>query len=181
MKYVISAMAILATTTLISGCQNMPHAKTNHLTVPVNLVSAEGIGPHIGSITFSDSKDGLLIQTQLFNLPQGPHGFHIHENPSCEPDIKEGKPNAALKAGAHLDPHQTGQHSHPTGKGHLGDLPLLNVAQDQTAKETLLAPRLTVNAIKNRAIMIHAGSDNYADSPQPLGGGGARIACGVIK
>ncbi|MBF9200908.1 superoxide dismutase, partial [Acinetobacter baumannii] len=23
--------------------------------------------------------------------------------------------------------------------------------------------------------------DNYSDSPLPLGGGGARIACGVIK
>ncbi|SSP59941.1 Cu/Zn superoxide dismutase [Acinetobacter baumannii] len=29
--------------------------------------------------------------------------------------------------------------------------------------------------------MIHAGGDNYSDSPLPLGGGGARIACGVIK
>jgi Cu-Zn family superoxide dismutase len=29
--------------------------------------------------------------------------------------------------------------------------------------------------------MIHAGSDNYSDSPKPLGGGGARIACGVIE
>jgi Cu-Zn family superoxide dismutase len=28
--------------------------------------------------------------------------------------------------------------------------------------------------------MIHAGGDNYADQPAPLGGGGARIACGVI-
>jgi len=29
--------------------------------------------------------------------------------------------------------------------------------------------------------MIHAGGDNYADQPAPLGGGGARVACGVIK
>jgi len=28
--------------------------------------------------------------------------------------------------------------------------------------------------------MIHAGGDNYSDSPAPLGGGGARIACGVL-
>ena len=28
--------------------------------------------------------------------------------------------------------------------------------------------------------MIHAGGDNYSDEPQPLGGGGGRIACGVI-
>ncbi|PLB93918.1 superoxide dismutase [Cu-Zn] SodC2, partial [Klebsiella pneumoniae] len=25
------------------------------------------------------------------------------------------------------------------------------------------------------------GGDNMADSPQPLGGGGERFACGVIK
>jgi Cu-Zn family superoxide dismutase len=28
--------------------------------------------------------------------------------------------------------------------------------------------------------MIHEGGDNYSDQPKPLGGGGARIACGVI-
>ena len=29
--------------------------------------------------------------------------------------------------------------------------------------------------------MIHAGGDNYSDQPKPNGGGGARIACGVIE
>jgi Cu-Zn family superoxide dismutase len=29
--------------------------------------------------------------------------------------------------------------------------------------------------------MVHTGGDNYSDTPAPLGGGGARIACGVIK
>lgn len=29
--------------------------------------------------------------------------------------------------------------------------------------------------------MIHAGGDNYADQPAPLGGGGPRLACGVIE
>ena len=29
--------------------------------------------------------------------------------------------------------------------------------------------------------MIHDGGDNYADDPKPLGGGGGRIACGVIR
>ena len=28
--------------------------------------------------------------------------------------------------------------------------------------------------------MIHAGGDNYSDTPAPLGGGGARIVCGVV-
>jgi Cu-Zn family superoxide dismutase len=29
--------------------------------------------------------------------------------------------------------------------------------------------------------MIHAGGDNYSDTPVTLGGGGARVACGVVK
>jgi Cu-Zn family superoxide dismutase len=29
--------------------------------------------------------------------------------------------------------------------------------------------------------MIHAGGDNYADAPAPLGGGGPRIVCGLIE
>jgi len=28
--------------------------------------------------------------------------------------------------------------------------------------------------------MIHSGADNHADVPKPLGGGGERMACGVI-
>ena len=28
--------------------------------------------------------------------------------------------------------------------------------------------------------MIHSGGDNYSDEPK-LGGGGARVACGVIE
>jgi Cu-Zn family superoxide dismutase len=29
--------------------------------------------------------------------------------------------------------------------------------------------------------MIHQGGDNYSDDPKKLGGGGARVACGVIN
>jgi Cu-Zn family superoxide dismutase len=29
--------------------------------------------------------------------------------------------------------------------------------------------------------MIHGGGDNYADAPALLGGGGARVACGIVK
>ena len=58
---------------------------------------------------------------------------------------------------------------------------MLNVAADGTAKVTLLAPRIKAADVQNLAIMVHAGSDNYSDSPKPLGGGGDRIACGVIQ
>ena len=64
----------------------------------------------------------------------------------------------------------------------LGDLPVLTVGADGTAKEELTAPHIKdLGAVRGRALMIHAGGDNYADEPKPLGGGGARIACGVVR
>ena len=36
-------------------------------------------------------------------------------------------------------------------------------------------------AVKGRALMVHMGGDNHSDHPAPLGGGGARMACGVIQ
>ncbi|MFZ0889439.1 MAG: superoxide dismutase family protein [Candidatus Binataceae bacterium] len=65
--------------------------------------------------------------------------------------------------------------------GHRGDLPVLVVDSRGDATEAVTAPNLTVEQIRVRSGMIHAGGDNYSDTPAPLGGGGARIACGVIE
>jgi Cu-Zn family superoxide dismutase len=73
-------------------------------------------------------------------------------------------------------------HMGPEAAGHLGDLPLITVGADGVSKQMLKASRITsVADIKGHAIMIHAGGDNYADTPAPLGGGGARMACGVAQ
>jgi len=95
--------------------------------------------------------------------------------------MKEGKTVPGLAAGAHYDPANTGKHEGPQGKGHLGDLPALTVAADGTATTAVVAPRLKMADMKGRSLMIHAGGDNYSDQPAPLGGGGARVACGVVK
>jgi Cu-Zn family superoxide dismutase len=41
-----------------------------------------------------------------------------------------------------------------------------------------VAPRLSTADLRGRALIVHAGGDTYRDVP-PLGGGGARIACGI--
>ena len=64
---------------------------------------------------------------------------------------------------------------------HRGDLQVLVVDGRGDATGTATAPHLSVEQIRGRSIMIHSGGDNYSDAPAPLGGGGARIACGVIK
>lgn len=52
---------------------------------------------------------------------------------------------------------------------------------DGTANDPVLAPRITsIAEITGHALMLHVGGDNHSDVPNPLGGGGDRMACGVI-
>ncbi len=151
------------------------------IVVKVNLVDEHGVGKEIGTVAASDSKYGLILTPQLSDLTPGLHGFHVHDKPDCSHAVKDGKAIPALAAGGHYDPAGTGKHEGPYGNGHLGDLPALYVAADGKATLPVLAPRLKVADIKGRSLMIHAGGDNYSDAPAPLGGGGARVACGVVK
>ena len=155
------------------------HAGTQD--VPMNLVSADGAPQAIGSITISETPYGLLFTPNLKSLPVGVHGFHVHENGSCEPGMKDGVKGAALAAGGHFDPQKTGKHLGPYADGHLGDLPAVYVTADGMATYPVLAPRLkNLSEIKGHALMIHAGGDNHSNMPKPLGGGGDRVACGVM-
>ena len=146
----------------------------------MTLVDTKGQGAAIGEIVLSESRHGLVLTPRLKGLPPGLHGFHVHERPSCAPAEKDGAMVAGQAAGAHYDPQGSGHHGLPWGDGHLGDLPALYVAADGTATYPVLAPRLTRKDVSGRSLMVHAGGDNHADHPAPLGGGAGRIACGVI-
>ncbi len=126
----------------------------------------------IGSVVFSETPSGLLITPNLEHLPAGLHGFHLHQHANCADHGND--------AGAHFDPQNTNNHKGPYNNGHLGDLPVLYVTDDGQAKTPTLAPHLKLSDLNDLSVMIHANGDNYSDTP-PLGGGGARIACGVIK
>ncbi|WP_409158427.1 superoxide dismutase [Cu-Zn] SodC [Pectobacterium sp. B2J-2] len=152
-------------------------------TVALNEALPTGAGDSIGKVSITETPYGLLFTPNLKGLEAGIHGFHVHENASCEPAEQDGKPVPALAAGGHLDPKKTGKHLGPyNDQGHVGDLPGLVVNADGTSTYPLLAPRIkSLSEVKNHALMVHVGGDNYADTPATLGGGGARMACGVIK
>jgi superoxide dismutase, Cu-Zn family len=141
--------------------------------VQMYRVDPAGSGKLIGTITLSAAKCGVLLTPDLQDLPPGVHGFHIHQKPLCS--------DKGMAAGDHLDPRNTHKHEGPYQQGHLGDLPVLIVDKQGKATLPVLAPQLTLNDFKNHALMIHLHGDNYADTPEKLGGGGERIACGTIK
>ena len=150
-------------------------------TMTINAISTSGVGADIGTVTLSDSAKGLVVTPKLKGLPPGDHGFHIHAKADCAAADKDGVMTAGQAAGGHFDPANTSKHEGPMGQGHEGDMPILKVAADGTATEAVTVPRMKLADAHGHAIMIHEGGDNYSDTPKPLGGGGARIACGVVK
>lgn len=141
-------------------------------TINTIVNSTDGKKLSLGQVSFKDTPYGLLITPNLSNLPPGLHGFHIHQNPNCGSNGKD--------AGGHFDPKGTNSHQGPYEQGHLGDLPALYVNNSGQANLPTLAPRLKTKDLNNVSIMIHEGGDTYSNTPK-LGGGGARIGCGVIK
>lgn len=180
----IRASGALTLATAILTLPAAAPAASVPIKIPFSSVNAEGIDKSIGSVTAIDTPDGLRLTPALRGLPPGEHGFHVHANASCEaaPDPDQGdKRVPAFGAGGHLDPAATGRHEGPAGNGHRGDLPALLVAANGKATKAVVAPKLKVDDIREHALIVHAGGDNYADQPAKLGGGGGRIACGVAR
>lgn len=176
MKYLLSTLALLVSLVV------SPLFATESLVVTLYNVNEQGNGKQAGIVTIIETPYGLLFQPLLSGLTPGIHGFHIHEKPDCGPAEKDGKRIPAGAAGSHYDPDNSNAHGGPYGKGHRGDLPGLVVNQNGVADYSLLAPRLkTLNEIAGHSLMIHVGGDNYVDVPVALGGGGARMLCGVIR
>jgi Cu-Zn family superoxide dismutase len=160
---------------LAATCLTLSTAALADLSVPVYFIDANNQGKLAGMVLVKETKYGLLFTPDLHGLNPGLHGFHVHQNPSCD--------NNGDAAGGHLNPGDKPAHSGPySDAGHYGDLPVMYVSADGTATTPTLAPRIMhSDEIKNHSLMIHEGGDNYSDTPNKLGGGGGRMICGVIK
>lgn len=142
------------------------------LTFKVYKTEPANGGSQIGVVEAEQNRYGVVFKPDIEGLSPGLHGFHVHEYPKCADNGKA--------AGGHFDPHHTGVHKGPfDDSGHLGDLPALYVNDNGIAKHPVLAPRLELSDLIGHSLIIHKDGDNYSDTPKPLGGGGARVACGL--
>lgn len=171
-KLLVLAMTVLA----------LPvHA--DDITVQMNTANADGLTESIGAVVITKVTHGVEFRPELTGLTPGDHGFHVHDNASCEPALDDdGAMAAAMAAGGHYDPEMTDKHATPlSGEGHRGDLPVLVADADGNASTPVQAARLSMEELTGRSLMVHVGGDNFSDNPAPSGGGGARFACGLIS
>ncbi len=141
-------------------------------------------GEKIGGIDLIQGPEGVLMNIDIHNLTPGAHGFHIHKVGNCD-DHKHFK-SASGHVTEEGDAHGL---LNPQGP-ELGDLPNLIVPENGHVKIQLYADDLeifpedgemeeeTLLDADGSAFMIHEHPDDH--KTQPIGGAGARIACGVI-
>lgn len=137
-------------------------------------------GEKVGTILFTEEEKGVRIKCRVHNLEPGRHALHIHENAKCDPpDFKS--------AGGHFNPYDK-KHGFLNPEGpHAGDLPNFEVHKDKTAYVEIMTGLVTLkegerNSLfreKGTSVVIHEKPDDYITDP--AGGGGRRIACGVIE
>ncbi|WP_372625714.1 superoxide dismutase family protein [Arsukibacterium sp.] len=152
-------------------------ADANSMIVYMNKVTPDEVGQRAGTVTVMQTEDGLQFTPNVLGLTEGQHGFHIHQNPSCEPEMIEGKKVAAAAAGGHYDPENKGQHTGPHGDGHKGDLPMIEVDSAGNQQQVTIKD-LSLDELKGRSLVVHMRRDDY--SSNPAGDSGPRIACGII-
>lgn len=155
-------------------------AQAEQIYSTIYRLTPTGVREEIGVISFEDTPNGLFITQDLANLPAGLHGIHVHEHGNCGSTNVDGKTVLGGAAGGHYDPTHSGKHKGPNADGHKGDLPVLIVQEDGTVQNSFYLTGVSTDDFSGRSIIIHANGDNYRDDPKPLGGGGDRIACGLI-
>ena len=143
----------------------------------VTATMRDSAGRELGTVTLTETAQGIAIAGTLRGLPPGEHGFHLHTTGQCTPTFEA--------AGGHWNPTGT-QHGSQNPQGpHLGDMPDVTVGADSSVTIQATTPGGTLrgaNALLDAdgaAVMVHATADDYRTDPS--GAAGGRIACGAVS
>ena len=170
-------VALAACSSTPSTSPSAPPATTS-TAQQADAVLASASGSRVsGRLSLVPMGDGVHIRGEVGGLvPNGQFGFHVHDKGDCSAVD-------ATSAGGHFNPAasahgRAGGHAH-----HAGDMDNLQANAEGVAHVDVHLRGVTLgggaaNDIAGRALVVHAGADDYHS--QPAGNAGARVACGVI-
>ena len=138
-------------------------------------------GSDAGTVTAFEGPLGMIFRVEGKGWPAGWHGVHLHAVGTCEGP-------GFTTAGGHVN-HAENARPHgllnKSGGPDLGDLQNVHAAADGSAVadvylawEGLDAKESDFMDANGLSFLVHANADDYVS--QPIGGAGARIACGVF-
>lgn len=167
-KFSILAAMILVLATL--GC-----ASSSTLTATAVMEPKSGSNVS-GTVMFEEILEGTVrVTVDLKGVPEGVHGFHVHEFGSCNSD--DGS-----SAGGHFNPVGTPHAGPGDMMRHAGDMGNLVAGPDGTIRTSLTFTSFTlspgVTSAAGLAVILHASRDDLTS--QPTGDAGGRIACGIV-
>ena len=132
-----------------------------------------------GYAILTEYPDKTIISLDLFNLPPGVHGFHIHEFG----DFRKG----CDSTGSHYNPFNKTHGGLNQPNNHLGDLGNIIVDSTGRCNSEIMVNYLPLNGPYNvigRSMVIHTGPDDMGlgdhDDSKTSGHSGSRISCGII-
>lgn len=128
-----------------------------------------------GTVTFTKVEGGVRVVAHFEGVPEGQHGFHIHEFGDCSSG--DGK-----SAGGHFNPEGVAHAGRDAEERHVGDLGNITADANGVAHADFVDSHLKLMAdysILGKGVILHAAPDDMTS--QPTGAAGARISCGVIK
>jgi len=185
-RLVISILALVATASVLGARAAADHRRE----LRAELKNAAGAV--IGHVRFTPVSGGVQVTTEITSLSPGFHGYHVHAN--NDPANGEGcVPPTIVSADGHFAVAGT---SHGA---HAGDMPVLLAMANGEGRSRFVSDRFTLADLRGRAVIVHAGSNNYGNIPvganpdqytpnspaataatAATGNAGARVACGVI-
>ncbi len=71
---------------------------------PIHRISAQGVHDRLGTLSVRQGAGSVEIRVVLSEFPAGWHAMHVHQNPSCERELQDGKWVAGAASGMHFDP-----------------------------------------------------------------------------
>ena len=172
----LKIVALAATASTLAALGTPAFAQQTKNTAQADFV--DRAGKETGRAHLTAGSDGVLFEMEISGLdPRKWLGLHIHETGECQ------HTGGHDSAGGHFNPDKK-DHGFASASGpHAGDLPNQYVGDDGVMRAQIYSSLVRLDdaerGIRGRALIVHAGSDDYRTNP--AGGAGDRIACAVIK